>query len=484
MTEDVIRFCEEDLRNFSEASGDRNPLHLDKAYANGTPYGQRVVFGALGALACLGRIPRRRITRMAVEFLRPMFLDVDYRVRVVLNEQTCVAHLYDGSLPVLALSVQMAEDSQDSDGLLGDSFFERTEAVERHKNDIATGLRVSGGHACDGPSVVALRHRWGITGHSSAVAVLCLASYLIGMDLPGRSALFFGLTVDFELLQQGGKLAYEAAVRSIDKMLQLRMDLVIMCGDIRIASGMCRAFLRQTMTMEEMAPPESSALAGQVALVVGSSRGLGASIKRALQQSGAATFGISRSESGDAADPDVLNRMRERILEDHGRLDILVCNACPPVIPLRLEQNALQRIEGYINRVASLVAAPLCAFLELLNESGGCAVIISSIFVERPTREFPHYIAAKSAVEGLARVAPLQYPKMSSLIVRPEKLLTDMTNTPLGRIGARSPAELALSLAARLAQPMAKGTTEVWHSNRSVKTLGATVENSPPVRLV
>jgi NAD(P)-dependent dehydrogenase (short-subunit alcohol dehydrogenase family) len=155
--------------------------------------------------------------------------------------------------------------------------------------------------------------------------------------------------------------------------------------------------------------------------------------------------------------------MRERILEEHGRLDILVCNACPPVLPLRLEQNALERIEGYIGRATLLVAAPLCVFLDLLNRGGGCAVVISSIFVERPTREFPHYIAAKSAVEALARIAPMQYPGMSSLIVRPEKLLTDMTNTPTGRIGARSPAALAGSLAARLAQPMTQGTTEVWH---------------------
>jgi NAD(P)-dependent dehydrogenase (short-subunit alcohol dehydrogenase family) len=463
MAEDVIRFSEEDLRNFSDASGDRNPLHLDEIYASRTPYGQRVVFGALGAVACLGRIPGQRITRMAVEFLRPMFLGVDYRVRVVLNEQTYLAHLYDGRLPVLALTVHMAADSEDTDGFFGKSLFEHRESVERDKNSVSPGLRVSGRHACDGASATALRRRWGIANHSSAIAVLCLASYVIGMDLPGRTALFFGLTFEFESPQQAAELTYDAAVRSIDKFLQVQMDVLIMCGGFRVASGRCRAFVRQVLTAEEVAMPETNALGGRVALMIGSSRGLGSATKRALQKSGAVTFGISRSETGDATNVDVLNRMRERILEEHGRLDILVCNACPPVLPLRLEQNALERIEGYIGRATLLVAAPLCVFLDLLNRGGGCAVVISSIFVERPTREFPHYIAAKSAVEALARIAPMQYPGMSSLIVRPEKLLTDMTNTPTGRIGARSPAALAGSLAARLAQPMTQGTTEVWH---------------------
>ncbi len=45
-----IRFLEEDLTLFCEASGDRNPLHLEEDYASKTAYGQRVVYGVLGAI--------------------------------------------------------------------------------------------------------------------------------------------------------------------------------------------------------------------------------------------------------------------------------------------------------------------------------------------------------------------------------------------------------------------------------------------------
>ena len=81
--EPSISFTEQDLAVFSEASGDRNPLHLSQEYARRTPYGQPVVFGCLGAMACLGhiRLPAGwSATSLEAEFLRPMFLGVMYRV--------------------------------------------------------------------------------------------------------------------------------------------------------------------------------------------------------------------------------------------------------------------------------------------------------------------------------------------------------------------------------------------------------------------
>src|ERR1700726_2689054 len=109
MSDDLIRFSEEDLRLFSAASGDRNPLHLSPGYAEGTSYGQRVVFGALGAIACFGSMPTLaglRVTGLSADFLRPMFLNVDYCVRTAASNGEWVARLYDGSVLVLSLTVR------------------------------------------------------------------------------------------------------------------------------------------------------------------------------------------------------------------------------------------------------------------------------------------------------------------------------------------------------------------------------------------
>jgi NAD(P)-dependent dehydrogenase (short-subunit alcohol dehydrogenase family) len=111
------------------------------------------------------------------------------------------------------------------------------------------------------------------------------------------------------------------------------------------------------------------------------------------------------------------------------------------------------------------VLAPLCAFLPLLNESKGCSVIVSSVAVEKPVRDWPHYVAAKNAVEGLGLVAPLQYPDTGCLIIRPDKLLTDMTNTPMGRQNAKSPLAFATQICRALEAPPAAGTSQVFHGS-------------------
>ena len=227
------------------------------------------------------------------------------------------------------------------------------------------------------------------------------------------------------------------------------MDVSLLNGDSTVASGQLCSFIRPPVPeVEEIDSTgvKRSSLAGRVAVLLGSSRGLGAAMKQALELRGAAVYGmarsanageLSRTEVGDAADPEALRRLRERVLREHGRLDFLICNACPPVLPLRLEANAVERIGAYIDLAVSLTLAPLSEFLELLNRSDGCAVIISSVYVEHPVKEFPHYIAAKQAVEMLGRVASLQYRRVRTLIVRPREAAHCHDEHAPGSLGRR-----------------------------------------------
>src|SRR5262245_44727565 len=133
MSSDVIRFCEDDLRLFSAVSGDRNPLHLSDEYAERTLYGQRVVFGALGAIACFGSIPDLqglRITSLTAGFLRPMFLDIGYRVQTTVANGEWVSRLYDGSVLILSLAVKAAAPAPvNALDVFNAPFVERSEAA-------------------------------------------------------------------------------------------------------------------------------------------------------------------------------------------------------------------------------------------------------------------------------------------------------------------------------------------------------------------
>ena len=477
--EPCVSFAEQDVAVFSDASGDRNPLHLSPDYARRTPYGRPVVFGCLGALACLSHVHLPTgwsATSLEAEFGSPLFLGVRYRVETSEKEGRWRARLFDGSAPVVSVTVtaELSNGNETLEDIVAAPVFERGDAAIRQEEEIVPGLAISGVYACDTAALAALVARWGGVDRRLAMS-LCWSSYLVGMELPGESALFSKLVLYFRGTDPSpATMPYRASVASVDSRFgQIVMDVSLINGRSTVASGQCCSFMRSPVPeVEEIDSTgvRSDSLAGRAAVLLGSSRGLGAAMRQALELRGAAVYGmartantgeLSRTEVGDAADPEALGRLRERVLREHGRLDFLICNACPPVLPLRLEPNAVGRIGAYIGLAVSLTLAPLTEFLELLNCNDGCAVIISSIFVEHPVKDFPHYVAAKRAVEMLGCVAALQYRRVRTLIVRPQKLLTAMTNTPLGRLDAASPGLIANRIAARLEDPLEPGVTEI-----------------------
>jgi NAD(P)-dependent dehydrogenase (short-subunit alcohol dehydrogenase family) len=467
--ESPILFSEVDLALFSEASGDHNPLHLSAEYARQTPYGERVVFGCLGAIALLGRL-KLPVGSIQAEFLRPMFLGVPYEVSTVEKDGGWVTQLLDGSLAVVSLTIKAAPGESGSMTPQA-AFFERTAAMAREESEMVRGVEVSGRYACDPAAFARLVKRWGsVDAH--AAAVFCWASYLVGMELPGETALFFKAHLTLNPAAPLTLGEYRASIDSVDKRYsQIKIKVSLSGEGGEIASGFCWAFVRPALEVEEneSTAVTGSSLAGRVVVLIGGSRGLGAAMKRALDLRGAIVYSLSRTateeartEVGDASDPLVLGRLRERILKEQGRLDLLISNASPPLLPLRLEPNGASRIGSYVSSAVAMTLNPLCFLLDLLNASGGCAVVISSQAAEQPVREWPHYVAAKRAAEMLARVAVMQYPRVRTLIVRPPKLLTTLTNTPGGRRGAASPVAFAGRIIGRLEEGMEAGKTEIF----------------------
>jgi NAD(P)-dependent dehydrogenase (short-subunit alcohol dehydrogenase family) len=478
-----IRFSERDLEIFSAASGDVNPLHLSAGYSRRTVYGQRVVFGALGAVACLGRVaipPGLRVVQMTAGFHRPMFLDVDYDLQLANEESRLVIRLLDGSVHVLSLTLVFERGDPPEAGS-GDpppikGTFASTEATLHDEMDLQPGLSTRGRYCPVVTACEELCARWEVTASRFIVEALLWASYVIGMEIPGRRALFFKLALTFtDEPRDITPVDYEGIVRTVDRrMEQVRMDVKLLVGGRQVVSGECWSFIRPVLSVVTTPDdfPVSTALAGKVALVVGASRGLGSAMARALHAQGATVVGTSRSgesdspgdisiHQGDAADASSLQELRDYIAATHGRLDLLICNAFPPILPLRLEPNALPRLAQYVAHAVTMVLTPLCFLLDMLNQSGGVVVMISSSVVESPVREWPHYVAAKKAIEALAEIAPLQYPNISALIVRPQKLLTEMTNTPIGRRNAMKPEVLAIGIVSRLSNPPGKGQVEI-----------------------
>ena len=77
-----LSFRQSDLEDFARLSHDVNPMHLDPKYARKTVYGEPIVYGVLGGLACFNEIRRNRISGLTLEFRSPMYVDVEYQLEI------------------------------------------------------------------------------------------------------------------------------------------------------------------------------------------------------------------------------------------------------------------------------------------------------------------------------------------------------------------------------------------------------------------
>ncbi len=482
----TISFTSEDLAEFSAASHDRNPLHMSEDYARTTPYGKPVVFGILGVLAALGQLPDRpgrRLQSLSVEFRNPLAIGLSYRVDVSASSPDReTVKLYDATRLMMKATFAFAPGEACTRPIQNDEVPSIAEVRDRTKADLTPGTRVNGTYGPGTQEFIQVVARRGLSEKGATphqIATMMWASFLVGMELPGQRAVFWRLILNFlpELESHTFPFDYEAVVQELDE----RYDLLHTTGTLSSkqttgATAQIWAFVRQDSPqpslsrVTELLPP-SQQLSGKVALVIGGSRGLGAAITQALASQGCtvamnyhrstqeadrvrAGFGTDSDRimllQGDAADTEWCATARQTILDRYGKLDILICNASPPIRPLPFAPERMAQFEAFVAGSLALVTAPMTSFLGTLTEQEGWSIVLSSTFVSELPAEFPQYVTTKCAVEGLVRWAALHYPKVHHLIVRPPKLLTDQTNTTVGRQGAMKVEQVAAALVRHL----------------------------------
>ena len=486
-----IRFSPEDVTLFSAASHDTNPLHLSEEYARKTPYGRPVLFGVQTGLACIGHFPNRaerHVSRVTMEFAKPIFAGIEYSLELVQpSGELTLAKVYDGRDLALKVTVEFQNGHNRSHATEIPGISRGTHPV--NVDTLSPGFSTQGTYSPAWERVGAVMNRLGLTGKGIdrwQVAALMWCSYFVGMELPGNRGLFSGLSLQFERCDHANhaSLSYDATVLAFDRRFDLlKAGVTLRSLGSSVASGEVRAFVRQ-----EISPPEvdtvktllraAPSLQGKVALVVGGSRGLGASIVQLLSLQGckvlvsyhkskAAAVALKESLKdapgevlllqGDAADISWCKQIKERITRDEGRLDFLICTAGPALLPLWLDPHAIDRVNEHVNNSFALVSVPMALFLDTLAKNGGWNVVISSEVVRKTVAEWPHYVSAKHAIEGLVKVAAQQYNSVNFLLVRPPRLLTDLTNTPLGREGALPSEKVAAKIVKRLSRRSDEG---------------------------
>lgn len=167
-------------------------------------------------------------------------------------------------------------------------------------------------------------------------------------------------------------------------------------------------------------------LSGQVVVITGAARGIGAQLARELADRGAqvallglepevlaatsATIEGSRSYPVDVCDAGALREVAARVLTDFSRVDVVVANAGIAASgPLLLADEASWDKTVEVNLFGSV--RTVRAFLPALIDSSGYVLQIASLSAMAPAPFMTAYTASKAGVEAFAHAlrAELQH---------------------------------------------------------------------------
>jgi NAD(P)-dependent dehydrogenase (short-subunit alcohol dehydrogenase family) len=220
-------------------------------------------------------------------------------------------------------------------------------------------------------------------------------------------------------------------------------------------------------------------LDGRVAVVTGASSGIGARFAEVLHAAGATVIAVARREdrlqtladecdgiiplAADLATAPAREELVARVLEEHGKVDVLVNNAGIG-FPWPAEDESLEHWSSVIeiNQTAVFHLCQLCG-RSMLERGSGVIVNVASILGLVASGQIPQisYTASKGAVVNMTRELAVQWARRGIRVnaIAPGWFLSEMTqemfddeggrtfirrNTPMGRPGEMAELDGAL----------------------------------------
>jgi hypothetical protein len=433
-------FCLADQLAFGELSGDFNPVHVDPVAARRSLFGAAVVHGIHSLLWALDVWSQDRPQPFAIYSIR-----ADFARPIRLGD-------------VVSYSLVSDLEGQTQIHLLVDQFVTTKIKLKwSHASTPELNLFTAGFPPREDPKVLAIRDAENASGalplylHPAAaarlfphlvaalpIAQLLATTRLVGMECPGLHSFYSSLDVSFrEDANITPVLAYEVT------KLDPRYGIVMIGLNSPHMTGKVTAFFRPPR--QEQA--HSSALqdlvsrnefAGQRALVVGGSRGLG-EVAAKLLAAGGADVKVTYHQGADDA-----HRVAAEITAEGGTAGCLQLNVLDQThtlgdswTPTHLYYFASPQIAtGRPGAFSSALFQVFCNYYVLgfhrLVE-GLCALGLkyvfypSTVFIDELPPELSEYAVAKMAGEELCRYLEKAHPDLHIYRPRLPRMSTDQT---------------------------------------------------------
>ena len=222
-------------------------------------------------------------------------------------------------------------------------------------------------------------------------------------------------------------------------------------------------------------------MTGKVALVTGASRGIGAAVARAFCSAGARVALSARDAEAldrlagelghsqtlalptDVSDAAAVAEMVERVVSEYGRLDFACNNAAggghPPTPLAEVPIEAFDSM--YAISLRGIFLSMRAEIPAIVRSGGGAIVNMSSTAGLQGVGGLSSYVAAKHGVEGLTKVAALDYAEVGVRVnaLAPGPILTD--NLKRAGTTAQQAAAAAMPLR-RVGQPEEVAAAVLW----------------------
>jgi hypothetical protein len=295
-----MKFSPGDQRAFARLSGDFNPIHVDPAAARLTAAGEPIVHGLHALLRTLDQHFSRTSPPSTIDarFERPII--VGDTVQAVRTSPTTVALTLDGDLSLATISVERLRSSQDDVPGLAAGRRSKRSSVKPAVWTLADIGDASGVVTLNQSNAIArMFPRASRAFGVESIRALAAISRLVGMECPGRDSLLSALSLRVDRTNAGKHLQWRVA--RVDR----RFALVRIDVDGGGVNGIVDAFLRPSPVplpswASVAAAVRAEEFAGQRALIVGGSRGLGAATAQLIAAGGGAalaTFSAGKTEA-------------------------------------------------------------------------------------------------------------------------------------------------------------------------------------------